>query len=186
MLTREKALSLVKENIINKKIIAHCLAVEAIMKGLAKHLKQDEATWGLVGLIHDLDYEQTKASPEKHTLVAAEMLKNLLPNGIIRTIEAHNAKYTKVFPKTQMEKALIAADAISGLLVACALVMPTKRLEEVTLKTVKHKFKSKDFARNVDRERISLCEAIGIPREEFFAISLQSLQSISKELEKLI
>jgi putative nucleotidyltransferase with HDIG domain len=186
MLTREEALNLVKQNITNQKILAHCLAVEAIMKGLARRLKQTQAIWGLVGLIHDLDYERTKAAPKKHTLVAAEMLKNLVPNELIRAIEAHNSKYTKVLPQTQMEKALIAADAISGLLVACALVMPTKSIEEITPKTVKHKFKSKDFARSIDRERILLCEEIGIPREEFFAVSLQSLQSISKKLEKLI
>jgi hypothetical protein len=182
MLTREEALNLVKQNITNKKILAHCLAVEAIMKALAKRLKQGEATWDLVGLIHDLDYERTKADPKKHTLVAAEMLKNLVPNDIIRAIESHNSKYTKVSPQTEMEKALIAADAISGLLVACALVMSSKSLEEVTPKTLKRKFKSKDFARGVDREKILLCEEIGIPLEEFFAVSLQSLQLISSEL----
>jgi hypothetical protein len=182
MLTREEALNLVKQNITNKKILAHCLAVEAIMKALAKRLKQGETTWDLVGLIHDLDYERTKADPKKHTLVAAEMLKNLVPNDIIRAIESHNSKYTKVSPQTEMEKALIAADAISGLLVACALVMSSKSLEEVTPKTLKRKFKSKDFARGVDREKILLCEEIGIPLEEFFAVSLQSLQLISSEL----
>ena len=81
-----------------------------------------------------------------------------------------------------MEKALIASDAVSGLIIACALVMPSKKLEEVKVKTVKKKFKQKDFARNVSRERILFCEQIGIPREKFFELALNALKGVSDEL----
>jgi hypothetical protein len=181
-MNREEALDLLKRHITNRKILSHCLAVEAIMRGLAKHLREDEAVWGTVGLLHDLDYDKTKSNPEEHTLITAKMLENQVSNEIIRAIKAHNAKYTKVSPQTAMDKALIAADAVSGLLIACALVMPSKRLEEVSVKTVKKKFKSKDFAKNVNRERILVCQEMGIPIEGFFEISLKSLQSISQEL----
>jgi predicted hydrolase (HD superfamily) len=101
---------------------------------------------------------------------------------VIRAIKAHNFENTGVRPETRMEKALIASDAISGLLIACALVMPSKKLCEVKVKTVTKKFKAKDFARKVSRERILLCEEIGIPKEKFFEIALDGLKSISSEI----
>ena len=151
MLKREEALNLVKKNVSKRNIVYHMLAVEAIMRNLARHFREDEEKWGLVGLIHDIDYEKTETTPEKHSLIAEQILKNFLPEELLRAIKAHNFRYTGVKPESRMEKALIASDAISGLLVACALVMPSKKLAEVKVETVAKKFKDKDFARGADR-----------------------------------
>ncbi|MBX5321125.1 MAG: HDIG domain-containing protein [Candidatus Bathyarchaeota archaeon] len=182
MLTREEAFSLVKKHVAKRNILYHMLAVEAIMRSLARHFGEDEEKWGLIGLIHDIDYEKTEATPEKHSLIAAEILKEMLPEELLKAIKAHNFKHTGIKPENRMEKALIASDAISGLLVACALVMPSKKLAEVKVETVAKKFKDKDFARGADRERILVCEEIGIPREEFFEISLKGLKEIAYEI----
>ncbi|RLI04444.1 phosphohydrolase, partial [Candidatus Bathyarchaeota archaeon] len=97
-------------------------------------------------------------------------------------IKAHNYEHTGVKPETKMEKALIACDALSGLLVACALVMPSKKLDEVKISTINKKFKQKDFARRVNRNKIMLCEEIGVPKEKFFEIALEGLKKISTEI----
>lgn len=182
MLAREEALNLVKKHISKKNILYHMLAVEAIMRSLARHFGEDEEKWGLVGLVHDVDYEKTETTPEKHSLIAEQILKETLPEELLRAVKAHNFKHTGVKPESRMEKALIASDAISGLLVACALVMPSKKLAEVKVETVAKKFKDKDFARGAERERILICEEIGIPREKFFEISLNGLKEIAAEI----
>jgi putative nucleotidyltransferase with HDIG domain len=182
MLTREEAFNLVKKNVTKRNIVYHILAVEAIMKSLAKHFGNDEYLWGLTGLLHDIDYEKTEGTPEKHTVLAEDILKGLVPKEVIRAIKAHNYQYTQIKPETKMEKALIACDAVSGLLVACALVMPSKKLADVKVKTVMKKFKAKDFARGVDRNRLLFCEEIGISKEKFFEIALNGLKNISSEI----
>jgi len=182
MLSRADALRLLEENVRDKKIILHMIAVGAIMKGLARYFREDEKLWELVGLLHDIDYERTKNDPSKHGLVAEEILGSLVSEEVLRAIKSHNYENTGVEPKTRMEKALIASDAVSGLIIACALVMPSKKLEEVKVETVKKKFKQKDFARRVSRERILFCEEIGIPREKFFELALNALKEISGEL----
>jgi len=182
MLKREEALELVRRNVTKRTILYHMLAVEAIMRNVASHLKEDEDLWGLTGLVHDIDYEKTEATPERHATLAEQILKNTVPEEVRRAIKAHNFQHTTVVPETSMEKALIASDAISGLLVACALVMPSKKLNDVKVETVTKKFKDKDFARGADRKRILLCEDIGIPKEKFFKIALNGLKNVATEL----
>ena len=182
MLTREKALGLVKESASKKNIVYHMIAVEAVMRGLARHFGEDEDIWGLTGLLHDIDYEKIGDAWEKHGILAEEVLKSMVSEDVIRAIKAHNFERTGVTPESRMEKALIAADAISGLLVACALVMPSKKLAEVRVKTIMKKFKDKDFARGAHRERILFCEKIGVPRDKFFEIALDGLQNYAPEI----
>jgi len=182
MITREQALELVKRNVSKRNVIYHMLAVEAIMRDVAKHLGEDEDNWGLIGLLHDIDYEKTEATPEKHSLLAEEILKGVMPDELIKAIKTHNFKHTGVMPEERMEKALIASDAISGLLVACALVMPSKKLADVRVETVAKKFKDKDFARGAERERILVCEEIGIPREKFFEVALDGLKKSAADI----
>lgn len=182
MLTRNEALNLVKNNVSKRNVFFHTLAVEAIMRGIAKYLGENEEQWALIGLLHDIDYEKTEATPERHSLLTEQILKGLVPEELIKAIKAHNFRYTGVMPETKMEKALIASDAISGLLVACALVMPSKKLADVKVETVARKFKDKDFARGAERERILVCEEIGIPREKFFEIALNGLKAVASEI----
>lgn len=182
MLSREEALNIVKKHISKRNIFYHVLAVEALMRSLARYLGENEEKWGLVGLLHDVDYEKTEATPEKHSLIAEELLKGVLHEDLVKAIKSHNFKYTGIKPEDRMEKALIACDAVSGLLVACALVMPSKKLVDVKTETVAKKFKDKDFARGADRERILVCEEIGISREKFFEIALNGLKEIAMEI----
>jgi putative nucleotidyltransferase with HDIG domain len=179
---REEALGLIKEHITKENLLKHMYAVEAIMKEAAEFLNEDVEKWRLVGLIHDIDFEKTESTPEKHTLVAAEILDRKIEDDIIRAIKAHNFENVGVQPESNAEKALIAADAISGLIIACALVMPSKKLADVKVESVAKKFKQKEFAKNCSRERILFCEQIGIPKEKFFEISLRALQSIASDL----
>ena len=183
MLTREEALALVKKNVTKRNILYHMIAVEAIMERLAGSLGENEELWGLTGLLHDIDYEKTEGNPEKHALLSEEILRNFdVPEEIVRAIKAHNFRYTHVKPQSTMEKALIACDALSGLLVACALVMPSKKLAEVKVDTVAKKFRDKSFARGVERERILFCEEFGIPRKVFFKLALNGLKAVSSEI----
>lgn len=181
-MARDEAMDLVKKHVSKKNVIYHMLAVEAVMRSMAKYLGEDTAEWSLVGLLHDLDYEKTEATPEKHGLLTEETLRGLVPEKLTKAIKSHNSKNTGALPETRMEKALIACDAISGLLVACALVMPSKKLQDVKAETVAKKFKDKDFARGADRERILMCEEMGIPRERFLELALSGLKESASEI----
>lgn len=182
MLAHDEAVVLVNRNISKKNVVYHMLAVEAIMRATARHFGENEELWGLAGLLHDIDYEKTETAPNKHGLLAEEILREKAPDQIIKAIKTHNSKQTGIMPTTRMEKALNACDAISGLLVACALVMPSKKLADVKVESIAKKFKDKDFARGADRERITTCEQIGIPREKFFEIGLAELKNIAAQI----
>ena len=179
---REEALKLVKEHVSKENLLKHMYAVEAIMKETAEFLGEDKERWRLIGLIHDIDFEKTENDPKKHTIIAEEILEDYVDEEMIRTIKAHNFENIGIQPEAVAEKALIAADAVSGLVIACALVTPSKKLADVKVESIAKKFKQKDFARNCGRERILFCEQIRIPREKFFEISLKALQGISSEL----
>lgn len=185
-MNREEALTLVKENLKKDYMIKHTLAVEAIMRATAKHIGEDEEKWGLVGLLHDIDFEKINfENPEgakQHSLITEEILKGKVSDEIIRAIKSHNFENTGVNPETKMEFALIASDSISGLIIACALVVPSKKLSDVKPSSIVRRYKEKDFARNCRRELIFYCEKIGIDREKFGEIALNALQSIAGEL----
>ena len=181
MITRDEALKLLKEKVRNDKLIKHMLAVEAIMRHLAKRLGEDEELWGLTGLLHDVDYDIVKGDMEQHGLKAAEILEGKLPPDAIDAIKAHN-ELTGFKCETKLAKALKAADHLAGLIVATALVMPHKRIDEIKLSSLKRKFKQKDFARGVSRDRIRLCEELGLTLEEFLELGLIALKEIHEEL----
>ena len=178
---REEALNLVKEHVKQENLLKHMYAVEAIMVETAKYLNEDKEKWRLLGLLHDIDFEKAP-EPEKHCTLAPEILKEEFEEDFIRAVKSHNFENLNIQPETKMELALIAADSVSGLVIACALVMPSKKLADVKVESISKKFKQKDFARNCSRERILYCEQIGIPKEKFFEISLKALQNISNEL----
>lgn len=182
MLTRAQALDLLKTNVSKKNVIFHMIAVEAIMRQLAKQLGEDEEKWGLVGLLHDIDYEKTENTPKDHSLLAESILKRLVDEQEIRAIKSHNFEHTGVKPENKMEKALIAADSVSGLIVACALVMPSKKLADVKVESISKKFKDKDFARGAHRERILFCEQLGMTRDKFFETALKGLKDSASQM----
>ncbi|MHC1599748.1 MAG: HD domain-containing protein [Candidatus Methanospirareceae archaeon] len=184
MISIEEARELMEREVETDALRKHMLAVSAIMGALAAKLEiegEDKEKWALVGLLHDLDYERTKDNFELHGLIAAEMLNEELPEECLDAIKSHNVS-TGFEPNSVMAKALIAADAVSGLIVPTALMMPSRKLADVSVKSLKKKFKDKSFARTVSRENIIICEDLGLDRNEFFKLALEALQEISDEL----
>lgn len=183
-MTRDEALELIKSKIKNQNLVKHMLASEAIIKALAQRLGQPEAEWGIVGLIHDLDFEETKDKPEKHSLITVDILKDKgFSEQQLQAIKAHNAENTGMERKTPLDYALTCAEQITGLIVACALVQPDKKLASVTSESILKKFKQKSFASNVSRNDIKLCEKLGLSLKEFVSLSLKAMQDISSDLE---
>lgn len=182
MISKEKAEEMVKEKVDTVNLRKHMYAVEAIMRELAGELGKDEEKWGLVGLLHDIDYEETKDNPENHARRSAEMLEGELPEDCLHAIRAHNYKRLEADPGCNMDYALLAADAISGLIVATALVMPNKKMEEVRTESVLKKFDSGSFAKGIDRDRILNCEEIGMDKEEFTEVALRALKNVHGKL----
>ena len=182
-MNKDEAVEFIKHNITDATLLKHMIAVGAIMEGIAKYLNIDSEKWAIAGLLHDIDFEKTSKTPEKHGLVAENILDGKVDSDIIKAIKSHNFEYTGITPNTEMELALIAADAISGLIIAAALIHPSKKLKEVSVESIAKKFKKKDFARNCNRENILYCEKIGIERNKFFEIALIALQNISGELD---
>src|SRR3989304_8294932 len=194
-MTRNKALKLLHENMENPNLRRHCYSVEAVMKALARYFSQGEKssvakameeTWGLVGLLHDGDYEKTRQTPEKHTLMMAEWLKKagVIDKEILSAILSHNYAHTgQNPPKNKLEWSLFCCDELTGFIVAVALVRPDKKLSSVTIESVMNKWNQRSFAAGVDRSQIEKCqERLEIPLQKFVEIALTAMQSIAPEL----
>lgn len=180
MMEREEALELVKEHLKNINLVKHCLAVEACMKAVASHLNQDREKWGLAGILHDLDYELTEKSPELHTTETIKILKELeVEPEIIQAVQAHAGQ---VPCQSDMDWAIFSIDPLTGLIVAAALMHPSKRLKEVDLGFLKRRYKEKSFARGARREDIEQCQNINLELDEFLSICLEAMQEIDKDL----
>ena len=179
-MTRDEALVLIKENVKTKNLRKHMYAAEACMRELAKRLEGDEAEWALAGLLHDLDYDRTVDDFPMHGNVTEELLKgsDVSPE-IINAIKAH-AEHAPI--TSDIDLALHAVDPLTGLIVAAALMHPTKKLADVDVGFVMNRFKEKRFAAGADRDQIRKCEGLGLSLEEFVGISLAAMQGISKEL----
>lgn len=179
---REEALKLVKEKIKNENLVKHCLAVEVCMRALARNFNENEEKWGLAGLLHDIDYEETKDNPEKHSLVGAEILEEKgLDKEIVGAVKTHNEMHG-IAPETKMAKALFVVDPLTGLIVAATLVLPEKKLANLIAENILNRFKEKSFARGANREIISQCSEIDLSLEEFVNICLKAMQGISGDL----
>ena len=182
MIGRDEALAFLQSKLRNDRLVKHSLAVEAIMRRLAEKLGEDVELWGITGLLHDVDYEETANNPEVHGLRSAEMLEGMLPQEALDAIKAHN-ELTGYKCDSKLSHALLASDQVSGLIIASALEMPSKKLSEVKLSTLRKKLKQKDFARGVNRKKItSVPEKLGLALDEFLELSLKALQSISGNL----
>ncbi|MBI4359274.1 MAG: HDIG domain-containing protein [Candidatus Nealsonbacteria bacterium] len=186
MITRDQALGLLHEKMQSQNLRRHCYAVEAVMGALARHFGANQEKWEIVGLLHDGDYEETKAIPEQHTLKMVEWLKEMGETDpeIIEAILSHNFSHTgQNSPKNKLEWSLYCCDELTGLIVAVALVRPDKKLASVTVESVLGKWKEKSFAGGVKREQIEECEKeLGLPLAEFIQIALSAMQEISNEL----
>lgn len=182
-ISRDEAIKLLESNLNNQGLIKHCLATEAIMREVANKLGENPDIWGIAGLLHDLDYDETKDTPERHTLITEEILseKGISPK-IIEAIKSHNAEVLGIERTSDFHYAITSAENITGLIVATALVQPDKKISQVKPKSVIKRMKEKHFARSVSREGIRLCEEIRIPLEDFVGLSLKAMNGISQEL----
>ena len=179
---RAEALALVREHVPQDNLVKHCIATEAIMGALADHFglsDEDRARWETAGLLHDLDYAETAEDFERHGRVTAEMLGDRVDEGIVHAILAHAGKAPR---ESRMDRALYAADPVTGFVVAAALVRPEKKLDAVTVKSLKKRWKEKAFARGANREQMAACEELGLEREDFLRISLEAMQENADEL----
>jgi uncharacterized protein len=183
LMDREEALRLLSSHLKTENLLKHCLATEAVMRSLAKELNTDIEKWGITGLLHDLDFEKTKDDPNNHTLVSADILADHgIDDEIIKAIKGHNAEALGINRESKLDFALAAAETITGLIIATALVYPDKKLKSVKTKSVLKRMKEKAFAKNVNREIIKECENLGIALERFIEISIKSMQEISDDL----
>lgn len=180
-MTRDQALTILRELGNSPNMLKHAFACEAAMKVLARRLEPNkEKEWGLVGLFHDADYEATDKSLERHTDMTTEKLKALnSPHDIIDAIRGHCDKAPR---ETLMAKAIYAVDELTGLIVAAALVHPEK-LTGLTVDSVARRFNESSFAKGVNREQIKTCEGdLGIQLNEFMGITLGAMQGESEAL----
>ena len=182
-ITREKALELLQEYIKKENMINHCLASEAVMKALAQRLGEDDAKWGIAGLLHDVDVEITNADAKTHGQVAIGILRQHgVDEEIIDAISLHNEESASRPRSSVLHHALAAGETITGLITATTLVYPEKKLFAVKSKSVVKRMKEKAFAASVKRENILECEKIGIPIAEFAEISVNAMKNIATEI----
>jgi putative nucleotidyltransferase with HDIG domain len=188
-ITKEKANRLVSEYVKDPVTRLHLLESEAIMRALAKHLGEEGEEWGTIGLLHDIDWDLTKNDQTKHCVKAIEILRNAgASEYLVETIQSHgwaNEMIPDLFNKkrtTKIQHCLVAAETLTGIIVAAALVQPDKKLASVMLKSLKRKFKDKSFAAKCDRGLVRECELAGIPLDMFLEIGLNALKRISDKL----
>ena len=189
-LSYDQARILFDNHVKDQGVRMHCRESEQIMRGLARHLGQDEEQWGILGLLHDIDFEKTKDNPVDHCVLARSMLQEAgVSEEAIEIICSHawgtgcgggNVQEKK--RTRNIEHALVAAETITGLIHAAALMNPEKKLANVKVKSLRKKYKSKAFARNCNRAFIAEIENTGLTLDEFFDIAIKALQEISGEL----
>ena len=188
-MTRQEAYQTLTLYTKSQNLIAHHFAVEAAMRALGTWIMSHSTTpvnlddWGLVGLLHDADYELTKTHPENHTLYLEEKIGNSLSPEILYAIKSHNYRYNGIQPKSLMDWALYACDELTGFVISCALKEKNKSMNTVTVTEILAKMNDKNFAKDVDRGQILTCEKmLNIPIQEFIQIVLKSMQTIAPTL----
>ena len=179
---RQQALALLHEHTAHPGLRRHAYAVEAAMRAQAARLGGDPDAWGLVGLLHDFEYERWP-SPQDHPFRGSEILEGLgYPEWFRRAILSH-ANYSGVPRTTDLERALYASDELCGFLTACALVMPGKSLREVKVSSVRKRLKDKAFARGVHREDVERGAAeLGVDLDAHIAFTLTALCAVAADL----
>ncbi len=180
--TRIDAMGLLREYNSNEGLIKHALAVEAVMRHYARKFGDDEEKWGIIGLIHDLDYEMF---PEKHCHKTAEILKeHNWPAEHIRAVMSHGWEIcTQLKPQTDLEKVLYAVDELTGLVAATALVRPSGSVMDMKAKSVKKKFKDKGFAAKIDRNVINKgAEMLNVELVDLITETIEGMKPIADQI----
>jgi putative nucleotidyltransferase with HDIG domain len=182
MIDRTAAWNLLTEFTQSESLRKHALAVEACMRAYARKFEVDEELWGVVGLIHDFDYEKYPTAQDHPFKGTAILIGRGYPHEIRRAILSH-ADYTGVSRETPIEKALFACDELAGFITAVALVKPGKSLAEVDARSVRKKMKDKAFARNVSRDDImNGARELGVDLDEHIAFCIEAMKEVAGEL----
>lgn len=180
--TRDAALALLKSYNTSESLIKHALAVEGVMRYMAEKHGEDQDTWGIVGLIHDLDYEQF---PDQHCKKTEEILKeNHWPQDLIRAVVSHGwGICTDIKPESTMEKMLFAIDELTGLVATSALVRPSKSVMDMKAKSVKKKWNDKRFAAGVDRAIIQKgADMLGVELGDLITDTIMGMRGVAVEI----
>ncbi len=188
-ITYEQAKELFDKHIKDPMNRNHCRESEVVMRALAKRLGEDEEVWGIAGLLHDIDWEETCEDVENHCVKSVEILKNAgVSDELIEVIASHGygmdeiPEYKDKERTTKFQHALAAGETVTGLIFAYALMRPDKKLEGAKVKSIKKKFKDKSFAAKVNRDVIREVEKCGLELGEFFEIALEAMKEISDEI----
>jgi len=181
-MNREQAWELLNEYTKKDNLIKHALAVEVAMRAYAKKFNEDEETWGIVGLLHDFDYERFPTA-EEHPYKGAEILREKgVDEKWIKAILGH-ADYTGIERDSLMAKTLFAVDELTGMITAATLVRPSKKIEDLKVKSVKKKLKDKSFAASVNRDDIKKgAEELGVDLSEHIQFVIDAMKSVSDDL----
>ncbi|MDZ7794378.1 MAG: HDIG domain-containing protein [Spirochaetia bacterium] len=180
--TRDDAWNLLNEYIQSDNLIKHCLAVEGVMRYLARKHGEDEEKWGVVGLIHDVDYQQY---PDQHCTKVRDILEERgWPEEYIRAVQSHGySRVNDIEPQSLMEKSLFAIDELTGLVTATALVRPSKSVLDTKAKSVKKKWKDKGFSAAVDRDLIqSGVDYLGVELTELISDTIMGMRDVADEI----
>lgn len=188
-ITIKEANELVNKYINNPITKLHLRETEVIMRALAKRFHEDEEKWGIIGLLHDIDWDLTKDNSIEHCIKCQEILKEAgASDFLIETVISHGYS-NEMIPQlkdkkrtTTIQHCLVAAETLTGLIIAATLMIPDKKLANLSLKSLKKRFMKKKFAERCNRELILECEKVGVPLDEFLQIGLSSLQSIANEI----
>ncbi len=182
-LDRDRALELLHQKIESPSLRKHSYATEAIMRHLARHFGEPEDFFGIVGLLHDLDLEAIDNDMTRHGLITAEWLEALgFPESALQAIRAHNGDILGITPKTRLDFALTAAESLTGLISATALIYPSRKVKDVKLKSLRKRMREPRFAANVSRELIGRHEQLGLDFDTFASIGLAAMSEIADDL----
>jgi uncharacterized protein len=183
--TREQAVEILHEHLKGDYVLRHSRATEAIMRDLAPRFEADPELWGITGLLHDLDLELIGEDQTRHAKETVRILEERFdyPREGLDAILAHNGDILDIPCSTQFDHALTAAESVTGMVFAMALILPSRKLSDVKAKSVTKRIKEPRFAANVSRERIGHHDNLGIDRGSFCALAVQSMQAIVGELE---
>ena len=188
-ITKTQADELLEKYVTDPVTKLHSIESEAIMQALAKKFGEDEESWGIIGLLHDIDWDLTKNNSVEHCVRCVEILKEAgASNFLIETIQSHGYGMKEIpelenkTRSTKLQHSLVAAETLTGLIFASALMQPDKKLSSVKISSLKKKFKNKGFAARCNRDAILECEKAGVPLDEFLELGLGALQGISDKL----
>ncbi|CAN5706883.1 HDIG domain-containing protein [soil metagenome] len=178
---RSSALELVHHFVDSESLRRHMYSVEAAMRAYARKLGEDEELYGITGLVHDMDYEKR---PEEHPLPAAEELRERgYPEDLVHAVLAHNSERSGVEPETQLDRALLACDEVTGLITAAALVRPSRSVMDLEAKSVMKKFRDRSFAAGVNREEVEHgVREFGVDLKEHIQFVIEAMRGIAGEL----